>query len=90
MVEAGFKGIGTYITRRQNTVAHYITTRPILDLYERSARRPGARVSRRWREQDSLYLEGAKKRAAAAAELDGEEAIYEEERMPPETTTGRE
>ena len=48
MVEAGFGGIGTYITRRQNMFAQYITTRPILDLYERSAQRPEARVSRRW------------------------------------------
>ena len=47
MAEAGFEGIGTYIMSRQNTAAEYIATRPILDLYERSARRPGARVS--WR-----------------------------------------
>ena len=56
MVESGFEGIGTYITRRQNTVAQYIATQPILDLCERSARRPGARVSWRWWEQDGLYL----------------------------------
>ena len=49
-------------------VAHYIVTRPIMDLCERSARRTGARVSRRWREQDGLYLEGENKREAAAAE----------------------
>ena len=30
MVEAGFEGIGTYITSRQNMVAQYIVTRPIL------------------------------------------------------------
>ena len=34
MVEAGFEGIRTYITRRQNTVAHYIVPQPILDLCE--------------------------------------------------------
>ena len=67
MVKAGFKGIGTYIMRRQKTVAQYIATQPILDLCERSARRPGARVSQGWREQDTLYLEGVKKRAAAVA-----------------------
>ena len=88
MVEAGFEGIGTYVTRRQNTAAQYIATRPILDLCERSARRPGAWVSRRWWEQDGLDLEGAKKRAAA--ELDGEESISKEGVMPLETTTGRE
>ena len=32
MVEAGFGGIGTYITRRHSMVAQYIMTRPILDL----------------------------------------------------------
>ena len=33
--EAGFEKIRKYITRRQNKVAQYIATRPILDLYER-------------------------------------------------------
>ena len=56
MAEAGFKGIGTYVTRRQNMVAQYIATRPILDLCERSAQRPGERVYRRWWEQDGLDL----------------------------------
>ena len=32
--EAGFKEIGVYITRRQNTVAQYIVTQQILDLCE--------------------------------------------------------
>ena len=88
MAEADFEGIVTYIPRRQNTFEQYIATQTILDLCERSARRPGARVSRRWWEQDGLDLEGEKKRAAA--ESDGEEAIIEEEGMPLETTTGQE
>ena len=80
MVEAGFEGIGKYIMRRQNTVAHYIATRPIMELCERSARRPGERVSRLWWEQAGLSLDGLKKRAAAvAAESDGYELILEEE-----------
>ena len=82
MVEAGLKGVGTYIMRRQNTVAQYIATQPILDLCEWSAQRLGVRVSRRWWEQYGLYLEGAKKREAAAAESDREETICEEEGMP--------
>ena len=73
MVEAGFKEIKTYVTRRQNTVAQYIVMRTILYLCEWSALRTGAWVSQRWREQDGLDLEGAKKREAA--KLDGEEAI---------------
>ena len=59
----------------------------ILDLCERSAWRLGAWVSRRCWEQDDLDLEGAKKRAAA--ELEREEEISEEEGMPLETKMGR-
>ena len=82
-MESGFEGIGKYIMRRQNTVAHYIATRPIIDLCERSAWRPGFRVSWQWWEHAGLDLEGAKKRAAAAAaESDGGETIGEEEGMP--------
>ena len=61
-MEAGFEGIGTYVTRRQNKVAQYIVTRPIMHLYERAARRTGGRVSQRWWEKYGLDLEGAKKR----------------------------
>ena len=68
MVESGFERIGIYMTRRQKTVAQYVATQTIMDLCERSTRRPGARVSRRWWEQDGLYMEGAKKRAAAELE----------------------
>ena len=42
---AGFEGIRKYVTRRQNTSAQYIVTRPIMELYEQSTRRPEARVS---------------------------------------------
>ena len=45
----------------------YIAMQPILDLCERSTRRPGARVSWRWWEQAVIYLEGTKKREAEAA-----------------------
>ena len=79
MAEAGFRGIGTYIKRRQNTAAQYIATQPIMYLCERSARRLGPRVSWRWWEQVGLDLEGDKKRAAEAAESDREETVGEEE-----------
>ena len=65
MAEAVFEEIMTYVTRRQNTVAQYIVTRPIMDLCERSDRSPGAYVSRRWWEKDGLDLEGVKKISAA-------------------------
>ena len=61
MGEAGFEGIRKSIMRRQNIVAQYVATQPIMDLCERSDRRPGVRVSRRWWEQDGIDLEGAKK-----------------------------
>ena len=51
MREAGFEDIQKSITRRQNTVAQYIATRPILGLCERATQRAGARVSRRWWDQ---------------------------------------
>ena len=66
MPEEGFEGIRKSITRRKNTVAQYIATRPILDLCVRSARRPGARVSRWWWEQAGIDLEGIYNRAAEA------------------------
>ena len=65
MAEAGFEEIGKYVTRSQNTVAQYILMRPIMDLCERSYRRPGAWVSWRWWDQEGLDLEGEKKIAAA-------------------------
>ena len=46
--EEGLEGMRKSITRRQNTVAQYIATRPILDLCDQATRRPGARVYRPW------------------------------------------
>ena len=37
MEEAVFEDIGVYIKKRQNTVAQYIVTQPILDLEELDA-----------------------------------------------------
>ena len=87
MAEAGFEEIGTYITRRQNMVAQYIVTRPILDLCEQSARRPVAWLSRPWWYQERLELEGAEERSVA--ESDEEEAQSEEEGRAQEEMTGR-
>ena len=67
MEEAGFEGIGVYITRRQNTVAQYIATWPILYLCEQYIWRLGDWICWRWWDQDGLDLEGEKKRAAAAS-----------------------
>ena len=86
MLEAGFKEISVYVIRRQNTVAQYIATQPIVELCERSARRLGAWVSRRWWEQEGMDLERAKDRAAA--DSDGEEA-QRKEGAAQEETPGR-
>ena len=37
--------IGVYISRRQNTVAQYIATRPITELCLAAERKPGMRIS---------------------------------------------
>ena len=75
--EAGMVGIRTSITRRQNTVAQYIATRPILDLCERATWRPVAHESRRWWEQDGIDLEGARKRAAESTTISETESEEE-------------
>ena len=51
MGDVGFEEMGTYVLKRQTTVAQYIATRRIMDLYEETVRRPGAWVARRWWDQ---------------------------------------
>ena len=48
MKETGMVEIRISILWRQNTVAQFIATRPIMDLCKQATRQPGARVSRRW------------------------------------------
>ena len=52
----GLDDIGVYIARHQNTVAQYIATRPIMDLYLVENRNPGMRLSRRWWEQPAMDI----------------------------------
>ena len=70
----GSEGIIKSFTRRNNRVAQYIATRPMLDLCERSTRLPGAKVSWRWWEQAGIKLEGSKKRAAEAVAVSESES----------------
>ena len=79
MREVGFEGIRKAITRRQNTVAQYIATRPILELCERATQRMGVRVSRRWWEQEGIDLETAKERVAESTMTDSESEAESEE-----------
>ena len=67
MREAGMVGIRTSITRRQNMVAQYIATRPIIDLCEQATQRSVAGVSWRWWKQAGIDLEGAPKQAEVSA-----------------------
>ena len=60
MKEAGIVQIRISILWRQNTVAQFIVTRPILDLCKGKVSRPGARVPRRWREQTGIDWKGAR------------------------------
>ena len=46
-----FEEMGAYVPKSQNTVTHYILTRPIMDLCEGVVRRAGEWVARRWWEK---------------------------------------
>ena len=61
MAEAGLQEVETYLSRRHNTVAQYIATRPIMDLCLTAKRMPGPRVTNRWWEQEGLELVGTRK-----------------------------
>ena len=76
MQDAGFKDMGEYVLNMKNTVAQYITTRPIMDICEETVWMPGAWVAKRWWKQDVLNLEG--ERAAAAAAEGGEYRVEED------------
>ena len=83
MLEAGFEGIRKAVTRRQNMVAQYIATRPILDFCERATQRVEARVSRRWWDQEGMDLKAAKEQAseALATDLESESEVESEEEV---------
>ena len=57
----------TSVLQRQNTVAQFIATRPILGLCEVAQRRRGTRVPQRWWEQWVIDWRLAREKAAAAA-----------------------
>ena len=85
MKEAGFKDIRTSINNRQNTVAQYIATRPLLDLCEGTNQIGGARVSRRWWDQKEIDWEKTK---ARVAETDSESETDTEEEEARITASG--
>ena len=79
MKETGMVPIRTSILRRQNMVAQFIATRPILDLCKKATRRPGTQVARRWWEQTGIDWKGARERAAVEAAEPGTEAVTDSE-----------
>ena len=87
MKEAGLTDVQTSINRRQNTVAQYIATQPLLDLCEGATQREGARVTLRWWEHKGIDWEKAKAREAETesapdpgTDMEGEEARETESR----------
>ena len=77
------------IAKRQNTVAQYIVTRPLLDLCEEARAREGTRVPLRWWNQKGIDWEAEKARiegeggetdstSRSGSSTDGEEKRNEE------------
>ena len=65
---------------RQNTVAQFIPTQPILGLYEVAERRQGTRLPQQWWEQSGIDWSLARENTAATAEQ--AEANTEETETP--------
>ena len=87
MKEAGLTNVCTSINRRQNTVAQFISTRPLLDLCKGGKQREGARVTLRWWEQKGIDWEKAKTRKVQTesasdlgTDMEGKEARETESR----------
>ena len=74
MKEAGLTDVHTSIQRRQNTVAQYIVTRPLLDLCEGARQREGVRVTFRWWEQSGIDWEKAKAKETETESTSGSES----------------
>ena len=58
MVMVGLEEIGVYIARLQNTVAQYISTRTIMNLFLAAERNPGMHLSRKCWEQPAIGIMG--------------------------------
>ena len=66
--EAGFEDMEQYVLKRQNTVAQYITARPIMNLYKETVQMLGMWLKERWQKQEGLDLAGDTATATAADE----------------------
>ena len=72
----GLEEIGVYVACHQNTVAQYIATRPIMDLFLQADWNPGLRLSRQWWDQPAVDTLGI--RAGHETEEGGEGTGTEE------------
>ena len=77
----GLEKVETYILHFHNTIAQYISTRPIIELCLAVDWRPGTRIVRSWWEQECINLEGVRVSARATEVLleEGLEEDLEEE-----------
>ena len=71
MVEVGLQEVETYVSLRQNTMAQYIATRPIVDMCLAAKRRPGPRVLIWWWELEGMDLAGMWTAAQEAERTEG-------------------
>ena len=71
MQEEGLPDIRTSTLKRQNTVAQYIATRPLLDLCEGVRAREGAKVLLWWWDQAGTDWETAKAKGVETDRTDG-------------------
>ena len=63
----------TYVSIRQNTVAHFIVIRTIMDLCQEAEQIPRPRVSRQWWYQEGVDVEGIRTVDEEAERTEGEE-----------------
>ena len=83
--EAGIVRARTSVLRRQNTVAQFIATRPILGLCKGTERRGGTRVPQRWWEQPGINWRLAREQKERAAEAAGHTDTTEGKKTTTET-----
>ena len=91
--DAGIVRARTSVLRRQNTVAQFLATRPILVLCEGTERRGGTRVPQRWWEQPGIDWRLAREkneRAEAAGETYTTETAGTTAATPETETSGSE
>ena len=99
MKEAGLTDVGKSIANRQNTVAQYIETRPLLDLCEEARVIEGTRVPLKWWNQKGIEWGAAKARgeeeggetdstSSSGSSTDGEEKRNEEREEEESRTSG--